>query len=442
MPSRSNRLHRRDFLKFSGLAGVSLAGAGYFSSATAKDSTSPNQRLDLGCIGTAHQAGYSIESVKHENIVAFCDIDDKYLDKVKKEFPKAETYNDFRKLLDHRGIDAVTIATPDHIHAPATMAALKAGKHVYCEKPLTHTVAEARLIAETAAKSKLATQMGTQIHAEDNYRRVVEVIQSGAIGTVNEVHCWAGRSWGGGDRPKETPPVPPYIHWDLWLGPAPQRPYHSTYLPENWRKWWDFGGGNIGDMACHHMDLPYWALGLRHPTTIEAFGPAVHPETCPLGLEVHYQFAARGDQPAISLNWYDGTKIPKQVHDVPIGDPKNLGHGGGSLFVGSKGMLLSNYDRYKLLPETDFMDFKPPAETIAKSIGHHREWLKACRDGNPTTCNFDYSGALTESVLLGNVAFRTGKKIEWNAQQLKATNCPEAAKFVSKDYRKGWELTT
>ena len=303
---------------------------------------------------------------------------------------------------------------------------------MYCEKPLTHTVSETRAIEALAAKSKLATQMGTQIHAGENYRRVVEIIQSGAIGKVGEVHTWAGRAWGGGGRPKGMP-VPPYIHWELWLGPAPERPYNPAYLPANWRKWWDFGGGNIADMACHHMDLPFWALGLTHPTTIEAEGPPVSPETCPLGLIVHYHYAARGDQPAVKLTWYDGTKIPAKIHGHATG-------GGGNLFVGEKGMLWADYGRYQLFPEADFKDYKRPAPTIPRSIGHHAEWIRACKTGSPTTCNFGYSGRLTEAVLLGNVAFRTGKQLAWDAEKLEATNCPEAAKFVQAHYRKGWSL--
>jgi hypothetical protein len=311
--------------------------------------------------------------------------------------------------------------------------ALRLGKHVYCEKPLTHNVYEARRVAEAAAKAKTATQMGTQIHAAGNYRRVVEIIRSGAIGPVREVHTWAGRSWGGGDRPKEMPPVPSNLHWDLWLGPAPERPYHSTYLPANWRKWWDFGGGNLADMACHHMDLPFWALELRAPLTVEAEGPPLHPETCPLGLIVRYEFPSRGDAPPVKLTWYDGDKIPPKIRELSTG-------GGGNLFVGDRGLLWADYGSYKLYPEADFAGFKPPPPTIADSIGHHAEWLQACKTGGPTTCSFDYSGALTEAVLLGNVAYRTGRKLAWDAASLKAADCPEADAFLRREYRKGWEL--
>jgi predicted dehydrogenase len=428
-------LNRRRFLRQSAATAL---GAGYFTSRAIADSKSPSEKLNLAFIATSGQARFSIDNCKRENIAALCDIDDRLLASAAREFPQAKTYHDFRKLLEQKDLDAVVIATPDHIHAPATVAAMRLGKHVYCEKPLTHSVYEARVVAETAKKMKVATQMGTQIHAEDNYRRVVEIIQSGAIGPVAEVHTWAGRQWGGGERPKETPPVPPHLHWDLWLGPAPQRPYHPTYLPQEWRKWWDFGGGNMADMACHHMDLPFWALNLRHPTTVEAEGPPLHKETCPLGLKVRYEFPARTDlpgvkMPALTLNWYDGRLIPPRIHDIPTG-------GGGNLFVGSGGMLWADYGSYRLYPRDKFKDYQPPKASIPRSTGHHNEWLTACKTGSPTTCNFDYSGALTEAVLLGNVAYRTGKKIEWDAEQLTAKNCPEAAQFVRREYRDGWTL--
>lgn len=424
---------RRQFLKQTALAAPVLAGTGFFSSLAAGESKSPNEKLNIGVIGTANQARFTIDNVKQENIVALCDIDDNYLDKAGEEFKQAKKYNDFRKLLEHAGLDAVAVCTPDHIHAPATVMALRMGKHVYCEKPLTHNVWEARLVAETAAKAKVATQMGTQIHAGDNYRRVVEIIQSGAIGPVREVHTWAGRRWGGGDRPKEMPPVPPHLHWDLWLGPAPERPYHPTYLPANWRKWWDFGGGNIADMACHHMDLPFWALKLRAPVSVEAEGPPVHPETCPLGLIVRYDYPSRGDLPPVKLTWYDGDRIPSQIQGLPTG-------GGGNLFVGDRGRLWADYGTWRLYPESDFAGYKPPEPTIPRSIGHHAEWLLACKTGSATTCNFDYSGALTEAVLLGNVAYRTGQQLAWDAASLKATNCPDAERYLRREYRKGWEL--
>lgn len=429
----SRRLARREFLKRSALAGSTLLGAGYFSSRSVRGSNSPNEKLNVGMIGTANQARFSLDNVRHENVVALCDVDENYLGQAASELPQAAKFNDFRKLLELPNLDAVCVCTPDHIHAHATIMALRLGKHVYCEKPLTHTVSEARLVAKTAAEAKVATQMGTQIHAGENYRRVVEILQSGAIGAVKEVHTWAGRAWGGGDRPTETPDVPANLHWDLWLGPAPERPYHPTYLPANWRKWWDFGGGNIADMACHHMDLPFWALKLRGPTRIEATGGPFHKETCPLGMIARYEFPARDDLQAVKLTWYDGTEIPSTIHGVPTG-------GGGNLFVGEKLMLRADYDSFQFYPEGDFANYKAPEPTIPRSIGHHREWLQACKTGGETTCNFDYSGALTEAVLLGNVAFRAGQALEWDAETMQVTNCPQAAQFLAREYRRGWEL--
>ncbi len=430
----SQQLPRREFLRRSALTGVSLAGVGFWSSVASAAPKSPNEKLNIGVIGTANQAEFSIENVQGENIVALCDIDETFLGKAAKKFPQAKTYHDFRKLFEQKDIDAVVVATPDHNHAPATAAALHLGKHVYCEKPLTHTVYEARIIADLAMKVKVATQMGTQIHAGSNYRRVVEVIQSGAIGAVSEVHTWVGKGWGGGERPKDTEKIPPQIHWDFWLGPAPERPYNHVYLPANWRRWWDFGGGTLADMACHHVDLPFWALKLQAPATVEAEGPAVHPETCPLGLIVRYEFPQRGNLPPVKLTWYDGNKAPKTLHDI------NVPPGGGNMFVGDKGILVSDYDKYKLFPEQNFAGFTPPPKTIPDSIGHHAEWLRACRTGEPTTCSFDYSGALTETVLLGNVAYRAGQKLEWDATELKAKNCPAADKLLRIEYRSGWTL--
>jgi predicted dehydrogenase len=396
---------------------------------------SPNEKLNIGIIGTSVRALGNIEGVEGENIVAVCDIDERLLNAAKERFPAAKGFQDFRKLIEIGGLDAVVISTTDHTHAPASAIALRLGKHVYCEKPLTHSVYEARVVARLAKEAKVATQMGTQIHAEDNYRRVVEHIRAGVIGPVSAVHVWCGKSWSGGKRPTDTPAVPSYLDWDLWLGPAPERPYHSTYQPANWRRWWDFGNGTLGDMACHVMDLPFWALDLRYPTSIESQGPPVDPETTPAWLEVKYQFPAVGDRKALTLTWYDGDKKPDILAEHKLPD-----WGMGVLFVGDKGMLQADYGQLKRFPETEFKDFKPPEQTIPASIGHHAEWIAACKDGRPTTCNFDYSGALTESVLLGNVAYRTGKKIDWDGPNMKATNCPEAETYLRRDYRKGWTL--
>ncbi len=425
-------LKRRDFLKqtAAGAAGALLLGC-----QAPRRRLSANDKLNLGIIGVANRAAANLEGVSSQNIVALCDVDENYLRAAAQTYPAAQTYHDFRKLLDRNDLDAVVVSTADHTHAPATMLALRSGRHVYCEKPLTHTVSEARMVAEAARKYKRVTQMGTQIHAENNYRRVVELVQSGAIGPVREVHNWVGSVWAG--RPLAAQPVPPpaSMHWDLWLGPAPERPYDPAYVPAYWRGWWDFGGGAMSDMGCHHIDLSYWALGLRHPVSVEAEGPPVNAQTAPPWLIVHYEFPARGAQPPVKLTWYNGEKRPPYFAEGKL--PK---WGDGTLFVGEKGMLLADYGRYVLLPEKDFAGFTPPPASIPASIGHHNEWIAACKTNGPTTCNFDYSGALTETVLLGNVAYRTGKKLEWDAKRLKATNCPEADRFIQHHYRRGWKL--
>jgi len=436
----SHTQSRRAFLRQSAALASLATGYGLLGNRATAEERSPNEKLNIGVIGTANQARFSLDNLKGENIVALCDIDDLLLGKAGTDFPGAKTYNDFRKLLEQPDLDAVAICTPDHIHAPATVMALRLGKHVYCEKPLTHTVAEARLVAKEAAKAKRATQMGTQIHAGDNYRRVVEMIQAGAIGKVAEVHTWAGAGLGGGDRPTDRPPVPSGLHWDLWLGPAPERPYNPAYVPFKWRGWWDFGGGSVADLACHHMDLPFWALGLRHPTSVAAQGPPVNAETCPLGLEVRYEFPARGQQPAVKLTWYSGEGIPKAIHGHTLGGPGNPLGTAGNLFVGDKGMMFADYGSYRLLPEGDFAGYKPPEPSIPKSIGHHAEWIKACKEGSPTTCNFDYAGALTEAVLLANVSYRSGKPLAWDAAELRATNTADAERFIHKQYRQGWAI--
>jgi predicted dehydrogenase len=436
-PSQS----RRSFLQSTAAGSAALSASLFVSESEAKPSLSPLEKLNVACIGTANRAAEDVNGVMSENIVAIVDVDSNYLDKAKKmltEKNKLEPrcYADYREMLVAEGdkIDAVVIGTTDHHHAPAAIRAIRAGKHVYCEKPLSHTVFEARLLAEEAAKKGVATQLGTQIHAGDNYRRVVEIIRAGVIGDVTEVHVWVGKGWGGGERPAKADPVPASLNWDLWLGPAPERPYaNGMYHPANWRRWWDFGQGTLGDMACHFMDLPFWALDLKHPTRCEAEGPAVHPETCPLGLIVKYDFPARGSMPALKLTWYDGDLIPKKVAGQPV--PAS-----GVMFVGKNGSMFADYSKYKLFPADKFSGFKPPEKSIPDSIGHHAEWIKACKDGSPTTCNFDYSGALTESVLLGNVAYRTGKAIDWDAANLVATNVPEAAKLITKEYRAGWEV--
>ncbi|MCA9076106.1 MAG: Gfo/Idh/MocA family oxidoreductase [Planctomycetaceae bacterium] len=431
-PSRN--VDRRDFLKTS--AGAAISAGLWSSGAAAAESTSANEKLNIACIGTANRAAADIEGVRSEHIVALCDVDDVYLQRQLGNFPTARTYNDFRDLIDQEAdkIDAVTIATADHTHGPAAIRAIRKGLHVYVEKPLTHTIHEARVITEAAREAGVATQLGTQVHASDNYRRVVEIIQSGAIGDVTEAHVWVGKHWGGGERPEGGQEPPKNLHWDLWIGPAPERPFFAgRYHPAQWRRWWDFGTGTLGDMACHFMDLPFWALDLKYPTHCSTEGPAVHPETCPIGLTVHLDFPQRDSKPPVKLTWYDGNMIPQEIHGQRV--PKD-----GVMFVGSEGMMFADYSKYRLFPQDKFQGFEPPEQTIPASIGHHAEWIKACKEGTPTLCNFDYSGPLTEAVLLGNIAYRCEQPIEWDAENLTCPGCPEADMYIRKEYREGWEV--
>ncbi|MEQ8767334.1 MAG: Gfo/Idh/MocA family oxidoreductase [Planctomycetota bacterium] len=426
------RSTRRQFLQTSLGAGV-----GFWVGARTAYSLprSANEKLNLAIVGVANRGRDNLAGVRDENIVALCDIDDNYLAAAHEQFPKAKVFNDFRKLLDSDGIDAVVVSTPDHTHAPAAMGALRSGRPVYCEKPLTHTVWEARQLTNAAKETGLATQMGTQIHAGDNYRRVVEVIRSGAIGNVTEAHAWVGKGWADGRRGQGNPPVPKHIHWDLWLGPAKERPYHPSYLPANWRKHWDFGGGTLADMGCHYIDVIFWALDLDYPHKVEAEGPPVHPEGCPNALSVSWSFPGQGDRPPVKLGWHDAGRRPEAFEE--LGLPQ---WGDGVLFIGDKGHMLCDYNQYRLFPEEKFQDFQPPEQTIPQSIGHHREWIEACKTGSPTLCHFGYSGPLTETVLLGTVAYRAGTPIEWDPKTLKVKGSDKAQALIQNEYREGWSL--
>ncbi len=438
IPAAVPPLTRRRFLYYSALATGAIPFVGTVMGSPPRRS-SPNEKLNLAIIGSGGRGAVDTKEVESENIVAFCDVNEQNLDAAIAKYPKARKYVDFRKLYDDgKDVDAVVVATTEHTHAFAVLPAIKLGKHVYCEKPLAHNVWEARLLATEAAKAGITTQMGTQIHATDNYRRVVELVQAGAVGPVREVHVWVSRAWGDGSRPVASEPVPPYLNWDLWLGPAPERPFHSSYIKgqPRWYKYWDFGGGTLPDLGSHWNDLPFWALKLRHPLTIEAFGPPVNSETAPASYHVTYEYGAREDMPPVKLTWYQGTDKPALVTSKEIPAWEN-----GVLFVGDKGTLLSDYQKHKLLPEEKFADFQPPAPTIPDSIGHWKEWIAACKSGGPTTCNFNYSGPLTEANHLGNVAYRTGKKIEWDPVKLTVKNCPDAARLIRGEYRKGWQLT-
>src|SRR5262245_29297223 len=437
----SRSLSRRRFLTTSAAAGALTLGA-YVNPAPAQASRLVAERLRIAGVGTTGRAGADLGELSSQDIVALADVDDREMAKGSARFPDARKYRDFRVMLEKEAgnLDAVMVGTPDHTHAPAAAMAMRLGKHVYCEKPLTHTVYESRTLANLAKENKLVTQMGNQIHAGDNYRRVVELVKGGAIGKVEEVHVWVPAKYSGAKFTTGTQP-PAGLDWDLWLGPAPERPYSEGVHPFQWRKFWDYGTGALGDFGCHYLDLVHWALDLRAPTAVEASGPPYDPVSCPEWCIAKYEYPARGDQPPVKLTWYDSGKQPELAQTLKI-DGKPLGEvfKGAQLFIGTEGMLVSDYTRKRLLPEEKFQGHKPPPQTIAASVGHHREWVDAIKSGGTTTCNFDYSGALTEAVLVGTVAYRSGKRIEWDAAQLKVKNAPDAQQLVHTEYRKGWTL--
>jgi len=444
---KTSLLTRRQFTR------TMLTAAGTFGVAPAfLRGQNLNNKLNIAIIGAGGRGGSNLGSVSSENIAVLCDVDGKNLDKAAAKFPKARKYADFRKVFDRASdFDAVVVSTCEHTHAFATMLALKEGKHVYCEKPLTHNIWEARQIREAAGKAKVATQMGIQIHATENYRQVVELVQSGIVGPVREAHVWVSRAWGWQseadakrhkdivwvvERPRESQPVPEGLDWELWLGPVAARPFNSVYFPgPKWYRWWDFGNGTMSDLGSHWNDLPFWALKLQAPLTVAASGPPAHPEIAPASMSATYEYGARGDLPPVKLTWHQGENKPEiwKNGGIPQWDS-------GCLFMGDKGMILADYNKHTLLPEKQFAGFQRPSPTIPRSPGHHEEWLLACKSGKPTSANFEYSGWLTEANHLGNVAYRVGKKLEWNPTTLKATNTSDADRFIRRSYREGWVL--
>ena len=457
----SKKITRRGFLGGAAVLAATtivprrvLGGPGYIP---------PSDKLNIASIGAGGMATRNIDACSEtDNIVALCDVDSDRAADTFEKYPDAKRYTDYREMLEkEKDIEAVIIATPDHIHAPAAMMAMKLGKHVYVQKPLTHTVYEARKLTETARETKVVTQMGNQGHSGDGVQFVDKIIQDGAIGMVREVAAITNRPiWPQGIyRPRETARPPRTVDWDLWLGPAPFRPYNPVYAPFNWRGWWDFGCGALGDMACHILDPVYYALKLCHPISVEACTPNIWAdgsymqmhtldETAPPASIVYYEFPARGNFPPLKLSWYDGGLRPR-MPEIPEPEEEENQRGRRNrrppsvVFFGDKGILMcSDYgDRVRTIPAEIMEKYERP-ETASTRNRHEQNWINACKGGEPAVSNFDYSGPFTEIVLLGNIAIRagSGKKLLWDGQDMNFTNEPEANKYVTKEYREGWSL--
>jgi predicted dehydrogenase len=444
-------LSRRRFLATSAAAGSFLFMPRHV--ALGAGETSPNNKLNIAGVGIGGQGSADLKEMESENIYALCDVDADYAAHTFQRYPKAKQYKDFREMLDkEKGIDAVVVGTPDHNHAIVSVAALKHGKHVYCEKPLTRTVFEARAVAKAAREAKVTTQMGNQGMAFEGNRQINEWLADGAIGAVREAHVWSDRPthrgktplwWAQGiERPKETPAVPSTLDWDLWLGPAPYRPYHPAYVPFRWRGWWDFGSGGLGDMGIHNLAPVFSALKLGAPESVQASSTPVFPETVPVAAMVHYQFPARGDLPPVALHWYDGGLLPERPAELE--ENRELDPEDGVIFVGDKGkMLVTGWggEHPRLLPASRDKGYQRPPKTLPRSIGHYKEFIEACKTGSPTRSNFDFAGPLTEAVLLGSVCIRNGgDKLVWDSENFKITNDADANKILHYEYRKGWTL--
>ncbi|MCL2743559.1 MAG: Gfo/Idh/MocA family oxidoreductase [Planctomycetaceae bacterium] len=450
-------MNRREMLKCTAVAG---AGALFLSSGILTRGQSPNAKLNVALVGLGNQGNYQLSNLgkmKDEvNLVALCDVDDLKAGRAYENNPGAKKFYDFRKMFDEmeKSIDAVAVSTPDHTHYHPAMRALRAGKHLYCEKPLAHSVQEIRNIADTAAKMKVATQLGCQRHTHKNMHRIVELIKTGAIGDVTEVHSWMGGERGMPEKPTAFIDPPETIKWDLWLGPCPRDWKYAvstalngkeepTFAPYNWRFWWDFGTGETGNWACHILDIPYWALDLKYPIKVSASGPEIDPERTPKEMHVVFDYPARGKQPPLKLYW-SHTKTP-QCYDkfgIPRGIKTKEGQNvsANNLFIGTKGMLLAGFGQHILLPVDKFSDFEYPAPFIPESPGFHQEWVNACKGGIPATVNFAYSAPMAETAILGNTAYRAGHKtFDWNAEKLIAVNCPEVQTALKPEFRKGWE---
>ena len=449
--SADKSISRRKFLANSAMAGFAF----HYIPSRLLGADAPSNKLNIAGIGIGGMGGSNLEQCSGENIVALCDVDSDYAAKTIKRYPKAKLYKDYRVMFDkQKDIDAVVIATPDHTHAVIIMAAMARGKHVYCQKPLTHTVYEARKITEAARKYKVQTQMGNQGHSSDRIRLFKEWIDDGAIGDVTKVYAWTDRPVGGNTwsnfavmaRPKDTPPVPKSLDWDLWLGPVAYRPYHPEYHPMKWRAWLDFGTGALGDMGCHIIDPAFWALELGSPTSISAttthWQKEVSSQTFPRASIVTYEFPARGKKPPVKLTWSDGRLLP------PIPDELEKGRrvpNSGAFIIGDKGCIMHGSHgagSARIIPETKMQEYKRPEQTIPRiQEGHEGDWIRACKDGRPASSDFEYGGALSEMALLGMIAIRVkDQKLQWDTGNLKFTNNDVANELLHIQYRDGWHL--
>ncbi|KAA3614033.1 MAG: gfo/Idh/MocA family oxidoreductase [Calditrichaeota bacterium] len=455
---QANKMSRRNFLTTSAVAAAAFAvvprhvlgGPGYVA---------PSDRINIACIGVQGKGHSDIRDVSPgNNIVALCDCDETKIASLYKrakesdpiwyeQLKKARVYSDWRIMLKHqKDIDAVTVSTPDHTHAPAAMWALKRGKHCFVQKPLTHTVYEARALAEAAKEAKVKTQMGNQGHSKEGARLINEWIWDGAIGDVTEVYCWTNRPiWPQNiPQPKEIPSVPLSLNWNSWVGAAPWRHYHPAYHPFAWRGWLDFGSGALGDMGAHIFDHPYWALNLKDAATVQASCSKYNDQTFPMSSMITYTFPARENMPACKLTWLDGGLQAPRPEELEPG--RKLGDGGGGmLFIGTKGKLMAGTygSSPRIIPETKMKEYVRPAKTIPRSPGIHEEWVAAIKENKETTSSFEYAGRLTETMLLGNIAMRMNKSnqiLQWDGPNLRFTNSEEATALVTKEYRKGFEL--
>ena len=428
--------NRRDMLKTSAAIGAGL----WLGTSPKTQAQSPNEKLNVACIGVGGQGGYSVNGVKDENIVAMCDVDEVRAGKNLTRFEGAKVYTDFRKMLDDmdKSIDAVTIATPDHTHFHPARQAMLMGKHCYCEKPLAHSAWEVRELTNIAKKMDVATQLGNQRHAFEGMRRTVEAVQAGVIGDVKEVYCFIGGKRGMPPMPTEFPPVPSSLDWDLWLGPAKERPYSPDYCPYKWRFWWDFGTGETGNWGCHILDIPFWALNLKYPIRVDLDEtPAaadIDPQRTPTTMKTRLEFPAETGHGPLTLHWWHVSS------SSDIFKKHGAKGGGNTLFIGTKGVIAADFKKHTV---TMFDGSTPqkPAETIPVSPGFHKEWINACKGGPRSTCDFvNYTGPLAESVILANAAYRAGGGFDWNAKDFKATGNPKADEYIFPDFRKGWKV--